>query len=73
MDELEFTRAETIIEISDKTKEIIVDTIKRHGDNDPHMPQLIAAALTLIIRDINKLAPGFTGLMGKMLEEEDDQ
>lgn len=71
MDEMTRARVESIIEMTEEIKEAIIKASKKHGD-DPNLGHIVSSSLTLAIRDINKIAPGFTGLMRAMLENEDD-
>jgi hypothetical protein len=71
MDEMTRARVESIVEMSSDIMEVIIDASKKHGD-DPNLGHIVSSSLTLTIRDINKIAPGFTGLMRAMLENEDD-
>jgi len=69
MDELQRARVESIVELSNDLMEAIIKNAKFHGD-DPHLTHIVSAAITLTIRDLNRLAPGFTELMYNMLEHE---
>ena len=69
MDELHQLRVESIMELSEDITEVIVDMANKHG-NDPELGPIIGAALTMTIRDINKIAPGFIVFMVSMLEDE---
>ena len=69
MNELDMTRVETIVELNDAFNKAIVDITKMHGD-DPRLPHMIASAYTMSINQIDKLSPGFTGFMIKMLEDK---
>jgi len=71
MDELQRMRAESIVELSEDITEVIVDMANKHG-NDPELGPIIGAALTMSIRDIDKIAPGFIIFMLSMLEDEDE-
>jgi hypothetical protein len=69
MDELQRARVESIVELSNDLMEAIIKNAKFHGD-DPHLTHIVSAALTLTIRDLDRLAPGFTELMYNMLSNE---
>lgn len=71
MDELNRARLESIVELSNDMLACIIDLAKTHG-NDPMLTQIISSAITLTIRDLNKIAPGFTNHMKDMLEGEKD-
>lgn len=70
MDELLHTRLETIVAMSNAINEAIVKSGETHGVNDPHMGHIVSSAITLSIRDLNRLSPGFAELMKHMLEAE---
>lgn len=71
MDEMTRARVESIVEMTADIMDAIIKISKKHGD-DPNLGHIVSASLTMAIRDINKIAPGFTGLMRAMLENEDD-
>jgi hypothetical protein len=72
MDEMTRARVESIIEMSRDIMGAIIENSKKHGD-DPNLGHIVSSALTLSIRDLNKIAPGFTELMRRMLEAEEDE
>jgi len=72
MDELHQARIESIIELSNDIMQAIIKNAKIHGD-DPNLGHIVSSAITLAIRDLNRLAPGFTELMYRMLEHEEDR
>jgi len=71
MDDMTRARVESIVEMTEEIKEAIIKASKKHGD-DPNLGHIVSASLTMAIRDINKIAPGFTKLMYHMLENEND-
>ena len=70
MDELSRTRVETIVEMSDEILRVILKNCEVHGLNDPHISHIVSAALTMVIRDIDRVGPGFKQLMVCMLDGE---
>lgn len=73
MDELTRARIETIVTMSDDILMAILKNGEVHGLNDPNMAHIVSSALTMVIRDIDRLGPGFTKLMIKMLQAEKDE
>lgn len=72
MNELEYARIETIIEMH---KELLKATHKigmNHGENDPEIDAIIAASYTAAIKSLQKVYPGFIEFMILMLEKELD-
>ena len=70
MDEITKARVETIVELSDAIIADTLKTVKRHGDNDPHMGHIALSAYTMAINRIDSVSPGFKNLMIKMLTEK---
>lgn len=69
MNEIDMARAETIIELSNALLTAIRTVLKVHGD-DPQLASVLAASLTMTIREVDHNAPGFIKHMYKMLEHE---
>jgi hypothetical protein len=72
MDEMTRARVESVVEMSSDIIEAITKNAKVHGA-DPSLGHIVSSALTLTIRDLNKIAPGFTDHMKSMLEAEKDE
>lgn len=72
MDELQRARVESIVELSNDLMQAIIKNAKFHGD-DPHLTHIVSAAITLTIRDLDRLAPGFVELMYHMMVAEKDR
>jgi len=72
MDELRQARVESIVELSNDLMQAIIKNAKFHGD-DPHLTHIVSAAITLTIRDLDRLAPGFVELMYHMMVAEKDR
>ena len=69
MNELDMARAETIVELSRSLLETIKSNLKVHG-NDPRLSSVLAASLTITIKEIDNMAPGFCKHMYMMLEQD---
>ena len=70
MNELEFARIETVVEMHHDLMKATQNVVLNHGEDDPEMDMIVASAYTMSIKSIEMIYPNFIEFMIRMLQSE---